>query len=192
MKQPLRRLARPLLITLATSACGIDLGLGTGATVKDPHGVGVARAAVSTRLSVSDSKDRGILLGGELEGRSEWSLGSRWNAGLVVGWGDGPATLGGKVGCEVFADFGLPLGERMLGDRAFYAGGALAVPISLERTRSITDMNRATWILRRRLELVPQTRYRFYRNSDDSAAPSHQHELAMLLSLRLRFESDLY
>ena len=186
---PLRVL--PLLV--ATTACGADLGLGTGATLNDPHGVGVARAAVSTRLGVlTDSKDRGLLLGTELEGRSEWSIGSRWNGGVMLGWGDGPATLGGRVGWEAFGDIGVPLGQRLLGDRALYAGGAFAVPISLERTRNITDLNRATWILRRRLELVPQARYRFYRNNADSPAPASQHELGLLVSLRLRFESDLY
>jgi hypothetical protein len=180
-----------LSLPLLSVACATDLGLAGGTTLKDPHGVLQARAAVETRVGF-DSKDAGVLVGGELEGRSEWDLGSRWNAGVMVGWGHGPVTLGGKFGYELFASLGVPMDAHLFSSRALYTGAGFALPISLERARNITDMNRTTWILRRRLEVVPMARYRYYLNSADSPAPLHQHELSLVLSLRLRFESDLY
>jgi hypothetical protein len=187
-----------LALLLLTAGCAADLGVGAGGTVKDPHAVGVARAGGSTRLGAG-TQDHGFLAGASFENRIEAHRGSRWSAGLLAGYGSGPATLGGRrIGWELFGELGVPVRRSLLGDGDYYLGAAAALPIALERGRNLTDLNKATWILRRRAELVPMLRGRFYQEGadappyeDKSPAPHERLEIAFVLSLRIRVETDL-
>lgn len=191
-------LAIGAVLSLLAGGCAGDLGLGAGATIKDAHAVGVARAAGSTRIL--GAEDYGFLLGGSLENRMEMDRGSRWNMGVLAGWGYGPAALGGRMGWELFGEAGIPVRQHLLRDSDYYLGAAAALPISLERTRSLHELNNNTWILRRRVELVPQLRGRFYHEGDDAPryegesrpAPANRFEAAFLVSFRIRVKTDLF
>jgi hypothetical protein len=188
----------PLVCGLAL-ACGTDLGIGGGAKTSG-NIVGFGRLAASTRLSPpwnpnGPMNERGPLVGIDLEDRAEQNIGSRWQAGVFAGWGAGPAPFGEafaqRFGWEAYGEFGFPLHSTLFASTDLYAGVGLAAPFRLDATRKVSDLNETTWVLKRRVELVPlfRTRYLF-----GPPAQNHFHRLEITggLAFRFRLETDLF
>jgi hypothetical protein len=176
------------VIALALTGCAADLGAGVGAIVPSGNAVGIGRLAVSTRVS-DPLNSSGFLVGGSVETRGEANVGARFSAGLSVGYGDGPPLLGSRVGWELFADFGTPLEGKLFGNTRFYAGATGALPIRLDAGRPLRDLNDSTWIVKRRIEVVPFLRGRVHYETGVGTPPT---EIAGGVSLRLRWFSDLF
>ncbi|HWA28549.1 MAG TPA: hypothetical protein VG734_23065 [Lacunisphaera sp.] len=170
--------------------CATDLGGGVGVEAKTGHAVGYGRLATSTKLG-TPLNDHGFLVGASLESRAEESLGARYDAGMMLGWGDGPGALDGRWGFEAFGEFGTPIQSAFFRNFSFYTGVGVGVPFHLERPRAILDLNDSTWIAATRLEFVPLTRFRvhFDRAADEQYDPKY--DLTFGLALRLRMFSDL-
>jgi hypothetical protein len=178
------------LLTLLLSACGADLGLLGGLEARTAHFVQTGRIAVSTRLG-DPLNEEGVLLGAELESRSEANVGSRWEAGAMAGWGSGPAALGGRLGIEAYAQLGTPLHATLFDRGDLYGGATIALPLFLGSARHVEDLNRSTMVMSRRFELVPMLRTRFHRGHNDTAHTCHV-DVTLGLALRLRMVSDLF
>ena len=69
-----------LVSAVALLGCGTDLGLGAGA--KHGHAVALGRLAVATKLNLP-LNDRGVLIGTNLESRSEENVGSSGAGGVT-------------------------------------------------------------------------------------------------------------
>jgi hypothetical protein len=151
------------------------------------HPVAIGRLAVSSRLG-EPMNDHGFLVGASVESRAESDVGSRFSAGVSLGYGDGPPVVGRWWGWEAFADVGTPLRGKLFPGGDFYAGGTVALPIRLDSSRSIRDMNDSTWIVKRRFELVPFVRGRCHVDIGNDAPV----EFAGGFSLRFRVFSDLF
>jgi hypothetical protein len=161
-----------------------------GLNAPSGHFVHTGRIAASTRLGDPVNQE-GVLLGVELGSRAEAKVGARWEGGLMLGWGSGPAALGGRVGLEAFGELGTPLRSTLLAHGDFYAGAALGVPLYLGSARQVQDLNRSTAFVTRRFELMPMLRTRVQRGH---AAAGHTVDLDVSLGLmmRLRMISDLF
>jgi hypothetical protein len=170
-----------------TLGCGTDLGLGGGA--KDGHFVAFGRLAASTRLSLP-LNESGVLLGADLESRSELSVGSRWSAGLFAGYGSGPPPFGGRFGYEIYGELGAPLRGTYHGLDNSYLGIGGSLPIALSPSRSVIDLNRSTWLLKRSIEFVPFARLRGYFGQDE-AKHLDRLEYGGGLAFRFRVMSDI-
>src|SRR5262245_9933198 len=112
------------------------------------HFVGGGRLAASTKLG-TPLNDAGFLLGAAIEARAETNLGPRWQSGLMLGWGAGPAAIDGRIGFEVYGEIGTTLRETLFRHGDLYGGLVLAVPIHTS-PRHVADLNESTWILTRR------------------------------------------
>jgi hypothetical protein len=185
-----RRALHALVLALLASGCGADLGVLGGVVPRDGHVVAAGRLAASTKLG-TPANERGFLLGMQLESRAEAQVGSSWNSGVMLGWGDGPAAIDGRVGWEAYAEFGTPLHQTLFQSGNLYAGLALALPIRLGSPRHVVDMNESTWVLMQRVELVPLLRARVFRDNAPGHAVEWQPERSLGLSVRLRVFSDL-
>jgi hypothetical protein len=153
--------------------------------------VATGRLALSTKLG-TPLNDDGLLLGASLESRGEVDLGSRWESGVMLGWGSGPAAIGGRVGFEAYGEFGTPLYATLFRRGDLYAGAALSVPIHFGSPRHVVDLNESTWVLTRRFEIVPLLRTRLHRDRTVAGATLWRTDLSLGVSLRLRMFSDLF
>lgn len=172
------------------SACGADLGALGGVETHTGHFVGGGRLAVSSKLG-SPLNERGLLVGAALEARGEQDLGSRWNSGLMLGWGDGPAAIDGRLGWELFGEIGTPLHGTLFRRGDLYTGLSFALPIHFGPARQVVDLNESTWILTRRLELVPLLRTRLHRDHREGKDAFWRTEISFGVSLRMRAFTDL-
>ena len=175
------------LAVLATG-CGADLGVLGGWTPRSGHAVAAGRLAASTKLG-TPANEHGALIGIELESHAEEDVGSSWNAGLMLGYGNGPAAIDGRVGWELYGEFGTPLRQTVFEHGDLYSGLSFALPIRVGAPRHVADTNESTWVLMQRLEVVPLVRTRLYRDRRTEA--DVRFELSLGLSVRLRVFSDL-
>jgi hypothetical protein len=148
--------------------------------------VGIGRLAFSTRLG-TPLNDHGLLVGASVESRGEANVGSRFSTGVSVGYGDGPPLIGRVVGWEAFADFGTPLRGKFFPGGAFYSGATFALPIRLDSSRHIREINDNLSIATRRFEIVPFARARVHVEPDADEVV----EIVGGASLRFRLFSDL-
>ncbi len=186
------RLGALALALLAPSGCAADLGLGGGAEAAKGHAVGLGRFAASTRVG-SPLNDHGLLLGASVENRIEHAEGSRFTGGIMVGGGFGPGAIGGSpIGFEGYGEAGTPLRSTLFRDGSFYAGGGLNVPIRLDETRHISELNDSTWVLMRRFELVPTLRARLHVDHPGAESAYLRYDVGALLSLRMRVFNDFF
>lgn len=177
-----------LVSAAALLGCGTDLGLGAGA--KHGHAVALGRLAVATKLNLP-LNDRGVLIGTNLESRSEENVGSRWSTGIMLGYGDGPSQfVGRRWGYEIYAEAGVPLRTTYRGFDDAYVGVGGSLPLSLTGSRAVTDLNRSTWLLKRSIELVPFGHARGYFGDDESNGWNRM-EYAGGLAFRFRVMSDI-
>jgi len=177
----------------ATSlGCGVDLGTGAGAMLKTGNGVVYGRVAGSTKPLVLPVNDRGVLFGLSLEGRAEEKVGSRFDGGVLVGFGSRPYWMWDVFGVEAYGEFGTPLRAALFSRGDHYFAAAVAAPIPLDAKRAIADMNKSTWILKRQFELVPLFRIVDHRDHDAHATFVKGLELSGGLSVRYRVVSDLF
>jgi hypothetical protein len=182
-------LTKALFAALALLGCGADLGLGMGA--KDGHAVALGRLAVGTRVSLP-MNERGVLVGANLESRSEEDVGSRWSTGVMVGYGNGPSQFVGRWwGYEIFGEAGIPLRTTYRGFDDAYLGAGVTLPISCARGRAVTDLNRSTWLLKRSIEVVPFGHTRMYFGGRESNHWQRM-EYAGGLAFRFRLMSDIF
>ena len=134
--------------------------------------------------------EQGPFVGVNLESRSEAHIGSRWSTGFMVGYGAGPSAFVGHVGYEVYAEGGVRLHSTYRGLDDAYVGIAAALPFSTAVDRSVIDLNRSTWLLKRRLEFAPFVHVRGYFGEDERNFGSRL-EFAGGLACRLRVMSDI-
>jgi hypothetical protein len=180
-----------VLTILGAAACGADLGGGFGFEARSARPVGYGRAAASTKLG-TPLNDHGILLGGSLESRTEAKLGVRYDAGLMLGWGTGPATLGGKWGVEMYVEAGTPIHGGFFRNEDWFIGSTLAAPFHIGVPREVADLNSSTWFATNRVEFVPMARVRIHWDHPDVGEPIRKVDLQMGAALRLRMLSDLF
>jgi hypothetical protein len=184
-----RRCWVALLPTLCAVGCGADLGAGGGLEARSGAAVGYGRIAASTKLG-TPTNDHGLLVGGSLESRAQEGLGARYDIGLMLGWGTGPAAIGGRWGLETFLEFGTPIENALFRHGNCFAGAAVATPYHFGTPRQVLDLNDATWIATSRLELVPMLRSRVHFD-DASSGFTTKVDVTLGLALRLRIISDL-
>ena len=186
--------ASDLLLASVLSAslvgCGAELGGGVGVEARSGHAVGYGRAAASTRLG-TPLNDHGFLVGGSLESRAEQQVGARYDAGVMLGWGTGPAAIGGKWGFEAYGEFGTPLQSAIFRDGNCFFGAALGAPYHLAKPREVKDLNDSLWIATTFVELVPMMRVRLHIDHPGGGDPTTKIDLSAGLALRLRVLSDL-
>lgn len=150
---------RLIAVALVLTGCAADLGLGAGA--KAGNAVAFGRVAGLTRFG-TPMNERGFLIGAALESRGEEDVGSRWSTGVMVGYGFGPPKFDGQVGLDVFGEAGIPLRGEYHDLYDSYLGFGADVPFILWPGRNVIDLNQSTFILKRRIELVPFGRARAY------------------------------
>ncbi|HKU38067.1 MAG TPA: hypothetical protein VJR89_07970 [Polyangiales bacterium] len=182
------RLPSALALCVWTAACGADLGALGGWEARTGHFVGAARLQASTKLGTPFNQD-GFMVGATLETRGEQAFGSRWESGFLLGYGWSPAAIDGRVGFELYGEFGTPLQSTLFPHGELYTGAAASLPLYLGSARHVTDLNESTWILVRRFELVPLLRVRFHRLRE---SPAWRSDIAAGLSVRFRLLSDLF
>jgi hypothetical protein len=180
------RISVGALVAALLPACAADFGGGAGAVVPSGHAVGIGRLAFSTRLG-TPLNDHGFLVGASVESRGEASVGSRFSTGISLGYGDGPPLIGKIVGWEAFADFGTPLRGKLFPGGAFYTGGTFALPIRIDSSRHIRELNDATSIASRRFEIVPFVRGRVHVEPEADEAV----EIVGGATLRFRLFTDI-
>lgn len=189
-------LVAALLATLATlgTGCGADLGAGAGVEARTGHAMGFGRVAAATKVPLNGGalNEQGALVGVALESRVEQRVGSRWDAGVMLGWGKNAAEIDGRAGWEAYVEFGTPLHDTLFRNGSSYVGATFAVPVMLGATRRASDLNGGTWFAVRRFELVPMLRYRAHFDVPDDAPVQTRHDLALGVTLRLRTFTDLF
>jgi hypothetical protein len=176
------------------TACSADLGGGAGIEARTGHALGFGRIAASTKIGPSGAplNQRGVLVGTSLEARAEQSRGSRWDLGLMMGWGFGPAEVDGKLGFEAFGEVGTPVRATLVENGDFYLGAGTALTIPLNTARDAADLNRSTWILKRRFELMPELQSRFHFDHPNGGDLIVRTDVEAGISFRLRVFSDLF
>jgi hypothetical protein len=186
--------SRTVLIIMAAApllcGCSVEFGghVGAGSVAKNPpHFMWASHSSANLNLS-------GVLLGAELEGRSEANIGTRWNTGLQLGYQRAPtARKLGDLGFEVHADIGTRIdGATLFPNGDFYFGGTGALIIWLSPQREFSNVNTDEWIFSRGLELVPYVRSRFHYDHDRVAGgdPRLNYDLGVGLAMRVHFVSD--
>ena len=178
------------LLSSSLVGCGAELGGGGGVEVRSGDVVGYGRAAASTRLG-SPLNDHGFLVGGSLESRAEATVGARYDAGLMLGWGSGPKAIGGKWGFETYGEFGSPLQKAIFRDGNCFFGAAIATPYHLAKPREVKDLNESVWIATTFVELVPMVRVRLHLDHPGGGDATTKIDLSGGLAFRLRVLSDL-
>jgi hypothetical protein len=172
-------------------ACGAELGAGGGVEARSGVAVGYGRAAASTKLG-TPLNDEGFQVGASLESRAQARAGVRYDTGIMLGWGSGPAALGGRSGFELYCELGTPIQQGFLRDGNFFAGAAIAAPLFLGQPRQVADLNNSTWLATSRIELVPSLRSRLHVDHAGGGDPSTKIDVQVGLALRLRVISDLF
>jgi hypothetical protein len=170
--------------------CGAELGGGAGVEAKSAHAIGYGRAAASTRLG-TPLNDHGFLVGSSLESRAEQRVGARYDAGLMLGWGTGPAAIGGKWGFEAYGEVGTPLQSAIFREGNCFFGAAISVPYHLAKPREVKDLNDSVWIATTYVELVPMMRARLHLDHPGGGDTTTKIDISGGLAFRLRVLSDL-
>lgn len=176
-------------LLLCAGGCGADLGLLPGYETTRGHAVASGRMAFATKLA-QPLNERGFLVGAAIETRAEQHVGARWDGGLMLGWGCGPAAIDGRMGVELYGEFGTPLHATLLSHGDLYLGAGAGMPIRIGRQRHVDDLNDATWLARRRFEIVPMVRTRWYRDHSPGAR-RWRGDFAIGFNFRLRVFTDL-
>ncbi|HZF49584.1 MAG TPA: hypothetical protein VE093_13085 [Polyangiaceae bacterium] len=172
------------------SGCSVEFGghAGAGNVAKSPpHLMWASHASGGLNLG-------GILLGAEVEARSESNIGARWNTGLQLGYTQPPtARKTGAVGGEIHADIGTRVyGTTLFPNGDFYWGGTGALIVWLYPEREFSNVNTDELIFSKALELVPYVRARFYYDHDLATGqnPQIHYDLGGGFALRLHYVSD--
>ncbi|MBN9161135.1 MAG: hypothetical protein BGO98_18520 [Myxococcales bacterium 68-20] len=185
------RFALAFAAMMCATGCAFDLGGAVGIETQTAHAVGYGRAAVSTRIG-SPLNERGFLLGAALESRSETDKGARWLAGAMFGWGLGPSSIGGgPVGFDIYGEVGTPLRSTLVANGDHYLGIGVDTPIRLQARRNIEDLNESTWLLLRRFEIVPFTRFRVHHDFGGPAFDARP-DVSGGAAIRMRTLNDLF
>lgn len=177
-------------LTLGVVGCGADLGGGGGVEARSGNAVGYGRLAASTKLGTPLS-DRGFLVGASLESRAEQTVGARYDTGVMLGWGSGPAAIGGHWGFETYGEIGTPVQSGFFRNGNFFTGATVATPYHFGAPRHVMDLNDGTWIATSRLELVPMLRGRVHFDFSNGGDLDTKVDLTAGVALRLRIFSDL-
>jgi hypothetical protein len=180
-----------VLLAAAGLGCAADLGGGGGIEARTAHAVGFGRAAASTKVGTPLNND-GILIGSSLESRTEAKLGARYDVGLMLGWGTGPAAIGGKWGFEAYLEGGTPIRGGFFRDGDWFLGGTVAAPFHMGSPRQVQELNGSTWFATSRLEVVPMLRLRRHRDHPEDADALTRVDVELGLVFRLRVLSDLF
>jgi len=180
----------PLAVAFFALGCAGELGVGGGAMTETGHAVAFGRSTLSTRLGGVPIGDSGLLLGLAVEGRGEERVGSRFQAGALVGGATPSDAVGGWFGVEGYGEFGTPLRSTLFahGDKYFAFGAGF--PFPLDRRRDVARVNDSTWVLKYRLELVPFVRTLAYDLHDDDLTLAV--EVSGGIAFRYRLVSDLF
>lgn len=186
-----RLLGLALLAAVAGLGCAADLGGGVAIEPRAPHAVGYGRVAASTKLGTPLNQE-GFLIGASLESRTESKLGVRYDTALMLGWGHGPAVLGGKWGIEGYVELGTPIRGGFFRNGDWLLGATAGFPVRLGTPRQVTDLNGATWFAKTRVELVPMARVRTHRDHPPDDAALTRVDLQLGVVVRLRVLSDLF
>lgn len=199
-----------VVLAIACAGCSAELGGGGLVEVRSGNATGYTRIATSTRIG-TPMNEKGLLIGGSLESRLEQRAeacttkglacaynrdngGTRWLGGVMVGYGKGPAMLDRRVGYEIYGEGGTPFRNGFFSNGSFYAGIGASIPILLGPIRSVDDLNESTWILTRRVEVVPQARFRVHVDDPGaSAVPTIvRTDLTLGVSFRMRLMTDIF
>ncbi|XXT21939.1 hypothetical protein WME94_10295 [Sorangium sp. So ce429] len=170
--------------------CSVEFGghAGIGSVAKNPPNF-LWSSHSSANLNVS-----GVLLGAELEARSEATVGARWNTGLQLGYGQAPTSRkAGATGFEVHADFGTRIdGATFFPNGDVYWGATGALVIWLYPEREFSNVNTDEWIFSKAIELVPYARARFHLDHDrvTGANPRIHYDFGGGCAFRVHFVSD--
>jgi hypothetical protein len=131
----------------------------------------------------------GFLVGGELQGRFESEVGSRFTTGLRLGWGENPEPIFGSFGWEAHADIGTPFGNGgLFPDGSFYTGATVAGAFWISRSHEGADLNNSSWFFKRALELSPFLRFRAH--LDGAKCDGCPLDVTAGAALRLRLVND--
>jgi hypothetical protein len=179
-----------LTFSLGAVGCAGDLGVGGGAMTKTGHAVAFGRSTLSTRIGGVPMGDHGMLVGLAVEGRAEQRVGSRFDAGVLLGYGTSPYALADSFGFEGYGEFGTPLRGTLFAHGDKYYGLGVGLPIPLNPRRDVARVNDSLWILKYRLEVVPFVRTLAYDLYGDDLALAV--EVSGGLAFRYRLVSDLF
>jgi len=187
-----RRVAAALLWLTATTGCAADLGLGGGAMTHSGHKVALGRMSLTSKPLSTPINDEGLLVGVALEERDEEHLGSRFMLGAVAGYGLRPYALWNEFSAEFYAEGGTFLRPSLFEHKQGYVGLGAGFPVPIDKQRNVIDVNRSTWILKPRFELVPFLRFRTARDLETYGTLFKDNEISGGLALRYRIVSDLF
>jgi hypothetical protein len=179
-----------LVLSLGAVGCAGDLGVGGGAMTKTGHAVVFGRSSLSTRIGGVPMGDHGVLVGLALEGRGEQRVGSRFDAGVLLGGGTSPYALADCFGFEGYAELGTPLRGTLFEHGDKYYGLGFGLPIPLHHRRDVARVNDSLWILKYRLEVGPFARTHLYDLHDDHLPLAV--EVSGGIAFRYRLVSDLF
>jgi hypothetical protein len=179
-----------IVLSLGGVGCAGDLGVGGGAMTQTGHAVAFGRSSLSTRIGGVPMGDHGVLVGLAVEGRGEERVGSRFEAGILLGGGTSPYAIGDSLGFEGYGEFGTPLRGTLFDHGDKYYGAGVGFPIPLNRRRDVARVNDSLWILKYRLEVVPFARTHLYDLHDDGLGLAV--EVSGGLAFRYRLVSDLF
>lgn len=170
--------------------CSVEFGghAGVGSVAKAPPHLMWASHS-SANLTVS-----GLLLGAELEARSEADVGARWNTGLQLGYSYMATSRQlGATGFELHGDIGTRIdGATLFPNGDLYFGGTGALVIWLYPEREFSNVNTDEWVFSKALELVPYARARFHYDHDviTGGDPKIHYDFGGGVALRMHFVSD--
>jgi hypothetical protein len=182
--------AWPLLF-LALPGCGADLGVGAGAMPRTGHAVGFGRLAVTNRPSSPLHSEGSWIFGMTAESRAEEQVGSRFQAGALVGYAARPYSLGSVAAPELALEAGTPLRSTLFRHLDSYFAMNTGLTFPLYHQREVQELNRSTWIVKYRVEIVPFVRVVMH-NQHDAGRFERAFELSGGLAIRQRLVSDLF
>lgn len=184
--------AAALVCLNAALGCAADLGLGGGKMTSSGHGVALGRMSLTTKPMSTPINDRGLLVGVALEERDEEHVGSRFQLGAIVGYGLRPYAIANAFSAEFYAEGGTFVRPSLFEHTQGYLGLGAGFPIPIDKQRNVTDVNRSTWILKPRFELVPFLRVRTARDLETYGTLVKDNEISGGLAVRYRIASDLF
>jgi hypothetical protein len=185
-------LLRPLALLPALFGCGADLGMGAGVASGTAHAVAVSRLTLATKPTSSPMNEKGFMAGVVLEQHFEHRVGSRFDFGLLVGWSTETQSIADFCSGEAFLQVGTPARSNLFHHGAMHLDLGAALPIPLNNKRHVTQVNRSTWVLQPRLELVPFARVRTSKDEPLERSLFHDYEVVGGLAARYRIMSDLF
>lgn len=192
MRAALTRVVACALV-LWVAGCSADLGPLAGLQTLHSHKNFVAsgRLTAATRIA-SATPEQGWLVGLAIESRSEAHVGSRWEAGLMFGYGSGPAAIGGRCGWELYGELGTPLRSTLFAQGDIYTGLTVGVPLFFGVARRIADLNRSASVVSWRTEFVPTLRTRLHYDAKPTVTDPATLDVAFGVMLRFHGFSDVF